>query len=332
MRVKTIVLLILVGLTMVVAQAGADEMKESAEIIGGADKLFDAGQYEKLDQMAARYTGANARTSSGLWKRSIFFAAVTDKTRAAKFYEPSAVDLEKQFLEWMRRNPASTTAHIGYAEALIAHAWYFRGDGSASSVRQQDWAPFHEYLEKARQQLMDHADDAVTDPDWYITMLKVAQGQDWPHDRFLALLDEGLGRFPYYYPIYFSAINYLLPQWHGSVGEIEAFANAAAKYTEQDDGLGMYARIYWDVSQKLGGRNIFTYTQVDWSRMSTGIDDVLARYPDQWNINNFARLACLAQDPQKTRELIARIENPPISQVWKNSRPGFADCRALAGF
>jgi hypothetical protein len=50
--------------------------------------------------------------------------------------------------------------------------------------------------------------------------------------------------------------------------------------------------------------------------MSKSIDDVLAQYPDQWNINNFAYFSCLAGDKNKTRLLITQIQNEPILEVW----------------
>jgi hypothetical protein len=52
--------------------------------------------------------------------------------------------------------------------------------------------------------------------------------------------------------------------------------------------------------------------------MKKGIDDVLKRYPDQWNINNFALFACLAKDKKMAKELLDLIKEPPMLQVWKS--------------
>lgn len=221
-------------------------------------------------------------------------------------------------------------AHIGYATALTTHAWYYRGDGPASTVREQDWVSFRAYLEQARGYLTEHAEDARTDPHWYTEMLVIARGQGWPDDDYMDLVSEGLEIHPYFYPIYFSAIRNLLPKWGGSIEEIDAFALAAVKYTEKEEGQGMYARIYWSVSQSEYGKDLFTRSKVDWSRMSAGIDDVMARFPDQWNINNFARFACLAKDREKTRELIALVQEPPIAVAWTRLKPTFEDCRDWA--
>ena len=53
--------------------------------------------------------------------------------------------------------------------------------------------------------------------------------------------------------------------------------------------------------------------------MKKGIDDVLKRYPDQWNINNFTLFACQAKDREKARELFQLIKEPPLLAVWKSN-------------
>ena len=50
--------------------------------------------------------------------------------------------------------------------------------------------------------------------------------------------------------------------------------------------------------------------------MKTGINDVLKLYPDQWNINNFAFFACMAQDRPMTKALIDKIQTP-IKAAWQ---------------
>jgi hypothetical protein len=62
--------------------------------------------------------------------------------------------------------------------------------------------------------------------------------------------------------------------------------------------------------------------------MKKGIDDVLARYPDAWNLNNFARFACLRGDKEKTAELIRRIGPEPMMQVWQ-ARRNYERCSRL---
>lgn len=48
------------------------------------------------------------------------------------------------------------------------------------------------------------------------------------------------------------------------------------------------------------------------------MDDVLAQYPDAWNLNNFAYFSCLAGDQAKTHKLIESISPPFMQSVWKD--------------
>ena len=187
--------------------------------------------------------------------------------------------------------------------------------------------PFYEGISQAYYHLEASKAVASQDPNWYAQMADVAKAQGWPKPRFDALIDEGLDRYPGYYSIYFSAVGFYAPKWHGSDREIEALARAAIE--RSPDGIAMYARIYWFASEVQYGDDLFTDSDVAWGDMKAGLDQVLASYPSQWNINHFARFACLARDRGKTQELMARIEGEPAPAVWE---PGdsFERCKSWA--
>jgi hypothetical protein len=130
------------------------------------------------------------------------------------------------------------------------------------------------------------------------------------------LLNAALEREPLFYQTYFSALQYLLPKWHGDIQEIEDFAQDAVARTRNQEGFGMYARIYWFASQTQFKNDIFNNSLVEWSQMKEGFEDVISRYPDAWNLNNYARFACLAGDKPKTMELLRRIESSVIAEAW----------------
>jgi hypothetical protein len=60
--------------------------------------------------------------------------------------------------------------------------------------------------------------------------------------------------------------------------------------------------------------------------MSRGIDDVLARYPDDWNRNWFANFACEAADWRKGAGIIG--DRPWIPEAWPD-RASFDACKML---
>jgi hypothetical protein len=310
--------------------AFAGELEERVELKTYISTLFQAEEFDELDRLAEKYRTQESRTESGLWKLTLFYDGLYVPQESDGEVEALFVADEEKFRRWAEQNPNSAVAHIGYAQVLINHAWFFRGSGWASEVPREAWKPFREYHAKAHRHLLDHRQDALVDPQWYNVMLRIAKAENWPRSAFQKLVDEAVGRHPYFYEIYFKAIDYLLPMWHGDPAQIEEFANFAVEKTQDKEGLGMYARIYWYASQAQFRTELFTDTQIVWDKMSVGIDDVLARYPDQWNINNFAHFACLARDRRKTAELTVRIEDGPILYAWQNKRESYEKCRKWA--
>jgi hypothetical protein len=59
--------------------------------------------------------------------------------------------------------------------------------------------------------------------------------------------------------------------------------------------------------------------KIDWKRMRVGFDNIIARYPDPWNINKYARFACLAKDYETAGLLMKRIDQP-MSDIWGNEK------------
>jgi len=161
-----------------------------------------------------------------------------------------------------------------------------------------------------------HKSVAAADPRWYQMMVSLATDQAWDRDEFDRLLDEAFEREPAYYQTYFQAIDYLMPHWHGDIGEIEEFAREAVRRTSKQEGRSMYARIYWYASQRYYQNDLFTKSMAAWPRMKEGFEDLMVRYPDPWNLNNYAKFACLASDKQTARELLKRIHPDPVIDAW----------------
>jgi hypothetical protein len=163
----------LAGLLMIVlgAHAHAEELQERAAIDSQVYELLQDQDLAALEAMADSYRKTEARTSSGLWKLTLFYVAVE------RSFESESHDWAVQRAKaWIDRYPRSPTAHLVYAGALAS-------------------------LEKTGIYLDAHKDVAARDPRWYEMMAGVATGQGWPQARFIQMIDEGLERTPYYYPI-----------------------------------------------------------------------------------------------------------------------------------
>lgn len=297
-------------------------------IMNKAREHLVSQNFGALEELVEKYSNSNARTPSGVWKIGFIYAGITEISGNSKI--PNEDQYwgfhDDRYTSWIEEYPQSATAQIYYAKILLRKAWYYRGAGYANTVDKQQWALFYKFLNQASNHLDNFKDRSSKDPNWYEAKLEVAKGLGVDDDIYNNILDEALDLHPYYYPIYFSAINRFAPRWHGSLEMMESFAARSVELTRETEGVGMYARVYWYVSQSLYGDQLFTKSLISWDKMSQGIDDVLAKYPDQWNINNFAKFSCLARDKNKTRSLIMKISGEPLRNVW-GDRDMFNFCK-----
>jgi len=305
------------------------ELEERDAITEKARMLFRGEHFADIEAMADDFRAHNSRTSSGIWKIGLLHDGLDDdflhNEKDDKYWAGITAVVQK----WIDAFPKSPTPRILYANVLKAHAWAIRGGGWARSVREEDWAPFHKLIAESRAYLLANKEIGKADPQWYEQMIELARTDGSTDDDFEALVDEATWKYPDYYPSYFAAIMYLQPRWHGDLAAIEAFANRAVNKTREIEGDSMYARIYWYASELEFGERLFKDTSVAWPTMKRGIVDVLKRYPDQWNINNFAHFACLAGDREETARLTARVKDP-ISEAWAKDATLFAHCMEWA--
>jgi len=330
MRKFTLPLVAVVAFGLLLSDnAFSDELSERAAIADEVVTLFGGEQFSRLEALGAEYRTSKSRTSSGLWQLTLFYSGVSAAFDAKRKEREFWRKAERSAKKWVADFPNSAAAHLAYATMLINHGWSIRGSGYANTVEPLNWKPFHDYVEQARVHLEKYKNVASSDPYWYELVAVIARVQNWPEAEFSKLMSEGLQREPLFYQTYFAAIDYYTPKWGGSAVAIEKFARDALRRTESTEGFGMYARVYWYASQVQFGERLFSESLVNWPAMKIGIDDVLKKYPDNWNINNFAKFACLSRDKAKTAELIARMEGAPIMEVWRTPSI-FKRCKALA--
>ena len=300
-------------------------------IRASVSQTFLSKNYALLEAQATEFRTTRSRTPSGLWKLTLFYAGIDSAISQATHGQPQNFKgVDSIVADWVAAYPDSPTAHIVQSEVLYYHAMAYRGRRPAISLHLDPWQPFRDLLATARANLEKHKAIASSDPQWYETMLNIGRLQNWEKQKFMHLLDEALSREPAFYQTYFAALDYLLPRWSGSIPEIEEFAASAAKRSSATDGSAMYARIYWYASQSQFGAGLFSNSMVRWPAMRTAFDDVIAKYPDVWNLNNFAKFACLANDAAKTKELLSKLgANNYVAQAW-DSKEQFAQCQKRA--
>jgi len=306
------------------ASARAGELEERAEIEYKVIDLVYSRDFAGLEAMADDYRSSKARTSSGLYMLTLFYSGIF-KAFCYNGTEDGYWDGAERFAQtWVDRYPQSPTAHLAFAQVLRNRA---RSFGISSSHSDHD--AFLKHIKRTRLYLESHEFIARQDPRWYEMMIGVARAERWPEESATKLIDEALDRMPWYYPIYFSAIDYFLSASYDGAGRIERFTKAAVNRTQATEEQGLYARIYWYASQTEYGDDLFVRSLLNWTDMKTGMDDVLRQFPDSWNIANFLQFACLKGDDVKVKDLAGRMRQADWA-LFEDL--GYADtCKDLRG-
>lgn len=308
-----------------------DEINVEVGIKIQARVLFEQKKFKELNELAHRYLSSKETTPTGEPKLKFFYVGLLDYAGYQTSSQSQTPNMSQwgvmldRVQEWIKLDP-SPAAYITLAKFHHHLGWLWRGDGFAVDVSQDAWKPFHDEMALTRSTLEDHKDAAI-DPEWFFTMANVAREQPMPKREAEAVFLEAIKNHKYYDRIYETAVLRLMPQWGGSWEAVEEFANAAAENAKDKEGDALYARIYIAVGSC--GCSIFRETKVDWSRMRRGFEDILKKYPDEWNRNSFAYYACQAGDRQTTKELFTKISRS-FMDAWDNDQATYDRCKAWA--
>lgn len=325
-----LVVAVLLGMSVCwTAHAGEMDERRAIETEVSADMARD--DFASLEARYAKAVGEGQRFGSGVLVsgtivRSLFRAPASASGTAVDEEFWSAAQARAH--RWAVMDPKSVLAAMAEAQSHIGYAWAHRGGGYARTVTQDGWIKYRRHVELARQALEARSSAGMADPNWRRLMLYIGRMQGWPMDRYAAFATEAMDAFPGFYDTYFEVAIRLVPQWGGNLQGLAAFAEHAAQRTSSTEGRALYARIYWSVYHYLSPTD-FESGAVDWQKVRAGFEDVIERYPDDWNMNFYARLSCDAGDRATTRRLLARIGDRTVPEAWDN-RARFARCKSLA--
>jgi hypothetical protein len=176
--------------------------------------------------------------SSRDWRAASQLLAGTPKDgevrwqRVQAFAGAAALELSQQpgtgagwLRAWRLESPKDAGGAQVHAEFLVQQAW--RASGGVGSDDHRI------ILEEARTACGDAALLAPGDPVPYITELAVARGLAYPEPQFDELWAKILDRAPRHMGAHLAALHYWCEKWHGSRGQADAFAHAAAARAPQ---------------------------------------------------------------------------------------------------
>jgi hypothetical protein len=275
-------------------------------------ELFAGAEFARLDALALRLLKGRERSRDGRFQLALLEGGIQERIEQWATASPGIST--KLVAEWKKAVPESAYRPIVEVMVIRANAWALRGDGAAADVSPAGWELFRQGNQAAREELAKSRQRASVFPGWYSQAIELAFEMDRPREEIDALLHEGVQRFPGYFPLYFSYLNYLQPKWGGSFEQANAFIVEQTMSPGNPDGEVLYARLYWffDQQEVFSDRRNFENSKVDWVRLRKGFDRLTATYPDsERNLAAFTDFACRANDAVTYKRLRARV-NPEV--------------------
>jgi hypothetical protein len=288
--------------------------------------------FSALDSTIEYLRNNKIRTPSGLWLQSLFYAG-TGEYLGNVTTETGLMQIDESLRNWIAASYDPDTAHLAMAELMLDKAFQYRGTGYAAEVSEENFRLFYQQISVTKKYLLEHEDIASRDPQWFLLMLIITRVEENSSDEMhRSYFDKAVKLYPDYYPVLFTAAENYLPKWGGSQESYDEFAKYAAGKASAGQAKSVYARIYWsDICGKCGERDLPDWRD-HWPDLKAGFDQIIKDYPEQWNINSYARIACSAYDRNKTLELLQKIKGEPIADAWNDEQFSYDYCANWSGF
>jgi hypothetical protein len=201
--------------------------------------------FELIERAAGEARTSKEKLPGGVWKLQLIYAGLDQP------YSPHSDSEWKQHLalleQWTAAKPNSITAKVALASCENHFAWNARGTGYANAVSDENAELFEERL-KETEKILWSVNGEKTCPVWYSVMQQVALAEGWDRESYESLFADSIALEPTFYDFYRQKLIYLLPQWHGAPGELEAYMNSFAVKQDKADS----AMLHFMLNESLG--------------------------------------------------------------------------------
>jgi hypothetical protein len=278
-------------------EPAAVPQKDEYEYANEIRDLFLHEKFSELDEIA-RANRDGSLVAGGDWKSFDYYSAIE---HPLSYHLMTDADYQKQIEKvsrWKATFPESAAARISLASFYLQYAWLGRGEGYSDSVSASQWELFNERAATAEQILKEAAQLRERDPHWYYVMIGIAKAQGWSRTDTRELFDQALAFEPGYQHFYTVYSYYLLPQWYGNQGDIQALAEeAVAKYPEPSGSI-----LYFQIMSTLGCHCRTIEEQLvkaDWPELKRGYGNLARIYgTSNYNANRLAAMAAVFCDKE----------------------------------
>jgi Domain of unknown function (DUF4034) len=221
--------------------------------------------------------------------------------------------------KWQAAFPDSSTAHLSLAYFYVNYAWSARGTGLANTVEDAQWKLFGERNARAKSILLEAATLKEKDPFWYQVMQLIARNEGWDKAVARELFDQAIAFEPGYYHYYIEQSRFLLPQWYGEPGNIQAFANETLRRVPEPDGSMLY---FWIFSSEVCycQQGMEALTQANYPKLRQGYVNINNFYGlSNLNANRFAFMAGVNKDKLSAQEAFASVTKMD-EDIWQSEQ------------
>ena len=268
--------------------------------------------FDLIDKAADQARTSKERLLGGNWKLSYIYPALGAPFDPLSDYEwHQHIDLLKQ---WTREKPNSVTAKVALASGYVAFAWKARGKDYSHQISEENWKLFRERLASARD-VLESTHGKQLCPKWYAVMQQIALGQNWDKETYEKLFTDALTYEPTWFEYYKHKAIYLLPEWHGAEGELEAYLDGVASRPDKADG----AMVYFILNNYAAGDYLKHKVPAgtNYPLLKQGFIDLRKTYgATPHDMNWMAYKAVLANDRSFAREIFADLKNDADLQIW----------------
>ncbi len=214
---------------------------------------------------------------------------------------------------WRKAKPDSITPLISLGGSYLQYGEQARGVGYAYTVGPAAAKALEQRVEKARGYLEEAAKMKTPDPELYRVLLGVELHHCNDKEQAFRYFEQGRKINPRYALLYSDLANYLLPQWHGEAGELEAYAAKLRKESGGELGDLIYFRMAC-VQNQFAQERLFRDWNFKYENVLPGLRVAVRDYPESFFLYNQACLmACVAGDKDFASKLLTRLD---IATFW----------------
>lgn len=314
------------GLLVPVSAEKPDQIDEaySAHIRG----ILGQEDFAQLEKIAKQNRIEKGRLLGGVWKINAFYNGTAWRAGGAEPKEGDFQLLVTTLKKWMAAYPESAAPRLSLALMYMNKGWQSRGSGLANTVSDSQWEQFADGTARAKAILLETASFKDKDPMWYEIMQMVAQSEGWDKAQARELFDQAIAFEPGYYHYYREYANFILPQWYGEPGELEAFAEETAERFPDPDGSILYFQILSSLDcyckPSIEALRTTSYPKIRQGYLNNtrlyGVTNLTA--------NRFAFMASMFDDKAAARDAFASVDKME-DDIWQN-QSAFEQFRAWA--